>query len=259
MYPILINFGPFELSSLWFFSTIGFLIAIKIFLIITQKRKLKINIFFEHPFLFILVPFITARFFGVIINSSKFENLSSSTLLELFYLWDKSFSFWIALLSFSILFVFYSKKNNENILPWLDTMSIPFLITMIFINIGKYLDGSGYGSPTNLPWSITFENIQVQYTVPIHPTQIYELIYTIIIMIAVIHCSKKYHIFEKAGLLGYFTIFSYSFFRFFEEFFRGDNVLMFGPIRIPQIICIISMTLVAMIVFKKSKKQFKLW
>ena len=162
MYPIIFEIGPFSLSTLWFFAVIGFIIATKLFLTMTQKRKLKLNIFFENSLLFMIVPILIGRLIGILnyIIMTDFFNLKDF-LLGLFTFWDQKFSFWGAFLSFIILLILALKKKGQDVLPWIDSISIPLLIGMAIANIGKYLSGEGYGKPTSLPFGVTYENIDV--------------------------------------------------------------------------------------------------
>jgi len=259
MYPVILQIGPFTLSSLWLFSVMGVIVGVQVALLMIKKRKLKLNIFFEYPLIFIIVPLIAGRLIGVLLNLfNRFESQTSLTVLQIFKFWDQKFSLWGALVAFIIIMIVILHKKKEPFLPWLDVLSIPVLVGLTFINIGKYLDGSGYGRPTNLPWGVTFENIDVTYTVPIHPTQIYQFIYTVLIIILSIYISKKYHFLDKDGYLGLYPMFIYFICRFIEEFFRGDNTLMIGPVRLNQIITIMIIGTIGFVIFTKSKREFNL-
>ncbi|OGJ44251.1 hypothetical protein A2272_04145 [Candidatus Peregrinibacteria bacterium RIFOXYA12_FULL_33_12] len=215
-----------------------------------QKRKLKLNLFFEYPLRLILWPIIIGKAIAL---------MPDIFTLDIFYFWDQRYSFWAALITFVLLIFLLLHKKKESFLPWADALSIPFLIELIFGNIGKYLDGAGYGQPTALPWGVTFENISVSYTVPIHPTQIYQLIYVLLILFSSIYISKKYQYLNRDGDLFFYCTFAYSACRFIEEFFRGDNVLMIGSLRLNQVIALLIAIFIAIFFFTKNKNKLSIW
>ena len=159
-------------------------------------------------------------------------------LLSVFYIWDKGLSFWGALLGFGLILWLLCIKRGENILKWLDVLIIPIGIGVIIANFGQFLDGQGYGSETALPWGVTYESINVKYTVPIHPTQIYSMIY----IYGILHYLKKNKskkMFEKEGNIALAAITLYSFIRFFAEFLRGDDTVEILGVRLASIISLI--------------------
>ena len=135
----------------------------------------------------------------------------------MFSIWDQGLSIWGGIIGFFIILTFRLIKAKEEIWKWYDALVVPLLIGLAIINIGQFMGGFAYGSPTELPWGISYELDNVKYTVPIHPTQIYSLIAIILIL-----WSKKnsiqIRIFQKEGntslyfgATGSFTFFSLNF------------------------------------------------
>lgn len=86
--------------------------------------------------------------------------------------------------------------------------------------IGCFLGGCCYGKPTGFPWGVDFGDGMLR-----HPTQIYELIFNVIMFIYLL--SIKPGIKEQGKL---FTIYlnSYFIFRFFNEFLRAEKTVFLG-------------------------------
>jgi len=175
-------------------------------------------------------------------------------LLRFFYIWDKGLSFWGAILGLTIMMIIICFKKNESILKWIDALVIPVGLGIIIANFGQLLDGQGYGTPTNLPWGMTYESINVKYTVPIHPTQIYSMLYVGGILFF-IKKHRQYEFFKKEGNISLFAITFYSFVRFWMEFLRGDDTIDILGIRLAAIISAIIFLISGYILFKRYKKS----
>ena len=86
-----------------------------------------------------------------------------------------------------------------------------------FGRLANFINSELYGTPTDVPWAITF--VQVD-NLSRHPSQLYEAILEgIILFIILMYFRKKNYLMRPGLISGLFLIF-YSIFRFFVEFFR---------------------------------------
>ena len=91
--------------------------------------------------------------------------------------------------------------------------------------IGCFLAGCCWGSPTNLPFGVTFTSEQahnitgVPLNIRLHPTQLYEAALTLS-AIPFLLWLRKHKAFDGQVVLIY--VLYYAVVRFFLEFFRGD-------------------------------------
>lgn len=239
MFPILFEIGPFTLHSLWFFIALGFLVSSLMVSRAVKRNRMRLDFLSKHSFLFFISAIISSRLLFIIFHTEIFFADSDTFLQEffaIFRVWDKGLSFWGAALGFSIAFLYLAKRERENIFRWMDITAVPLLTALLFGHFGAFLDGINHGRETILPWGITFESAVVKYTVPVHPTQLYALLYTAVILIFISSAKAEWHS-KHEGLLAKVAIFLYASFRFLEDFFRGDDTLMlFDFIRISQII-----------------------
>lgn len=182
-----------------------------------------------------------------------FSNFSLSSIPQLFYIWDKGLSVWGGILGIGLSLIYFCHKEKEDKFKWLDTFSIAILGALTLGNIGAFLDGRNYGNETTLPWGVTIENSI--YAVPIHPTQIYAAIYCGLLTFFLMKLSD--HEFgKKAGNITLIAIFSFSFFKFLEEFLRGDESISFLGLREGQIYALLAMAMSAILfLVKKAKKH----
>lgn len=253
MLPILWQIGPFSLNSLWTMLTLGLIIALLLFLKTVKRQRLNLDIFLKNWPALLLSTLITARI-CFLIRYWQFYAYSEHPFLSLFYLWDKGLSFWGGLTGFLIAFFFLAYQRKEKLSQWADLLIKPILILIIFGSIGNFLAGQSYGSATSLPWGIAFSSPNVKYTVPIHPTQIYRLIYTLLILVLLPIITGKLAFLKKPGNLALSTVFLYTFFRFVEEFFRGDDDIFLLFFRLNHVITFLLILLSGTLLYKQYQK-----
>jgi len=253
MHPIIFQTNFFTLHSLWLFLGVALLVSTYTLIKLSDRNSLKIQFLSENSIrIFICVIFI-ARITAVITNfSAYFYELSTNTLLQLFYIWDKGLSLWGGVLGLLIaMFLICKKSTDQNFFKWMDVIIPSIIIGLAIVHIGTFFDGIGYGKPTGLPWGVNFANPAVKYTVPIHPTQIYAFIYSTIIVsgLTLLSQTEKIKTIEPAGFIGLLGTVAYLFFSFMEEFLRGDDTYLLLGIRIPQIIIFLLLIAVAVIFY----------
>jgi len=91
--------------------------------------------------------------------------------------------------------------------------------------IGCLMAGDDFGSPTNVPWAVTFTDPDAASIggaplgVPLHPVQLYESIACLILFFILVRMLRHKR-FDGEVILAY--TFLYAVTRFILEFFRGD-------------------------------------
>lgn len=91
--------------------------------------------------------------------------------------------------------------------------------------VGCFLVGDDYGKPTDMAWGIAFPEGSPPTTVPVHPTQLYEILLTIPIFLVM--WSQR-----KRDLPGWFLLWEFFVLagleRFVVEFYRINPVVALG-------------------------------
>ena len=127
--------------------------------------------------------------------------------------------------------------GSQQKLPFWDTLDAltPLFATLsIGLALSHLAAGTAFGSPTNLPWGIDMWNAKR------HPTQIYELITSFLIFGFL--WFQKTHSPPGALFLTFAALTAGS--RLFLEAFRGDSTLIFGGLRLAQVIAWIVLAVV---------------
>lgn len=114
---------------------------------------------------------------------------------------------------------------------------------------GNYFNGEAHGGPTDLPWAITVNGVNV------HPTFLYESIWCIIIFAVLIILDNRPHFTGKIACL-YGIMYSAE--RFFVEALRTDS-LMIGPFKQAQVLSltVIVLCLAAYFILRKKDKSLR--
>ena len=120
----------------------------------------------------------------------------------------------------------YGQRQKLPLWGTLDALTPLFATLAIGLHLSHLAAGTGFGSPTTLPWGIDLWNATR------HPTQIYELIAALIIF-GILWFRKSD---LPAGILFLnFTALTAGA-RLLLEAFHGDSMLVFGEFRLAQVI-----------------------
>lgn len=238
MYPILFELGPVTIFSKWLFIAFGFVAASLLFVHLSKRNRIQLNVLTDHSFAIFFWTLAVSRIAFVIMNWNLFfYQFQFRNIFKLLEIWDKGFSFWGAIAAWFISIWYFSRKADESPLRLLDVMTPSILLGMVLGNLGAFLDGINYGSTTNLPWGMVFHSANVKYIAPIHPTQLYAALYTLVLTWITVQILKR----NRGRLQGFIFeigIFGFSTLKFFEEFFRGDETFEILSVRAPQILAL---------------------
>ena len=214
------NFDPvaleiFSLEIRWYslayiFGIIfGWILAKKLFI-----QNIEIKNKFDDYLTYLIIGIILGGRLGYIFiyNLSFYVN----NPLDIFKIWQGGMSFHGGLIGVIFVSIIFAKKNNQNPFLYMDIIALVAPIGIFFGRIANFLNSELYGTITNVPWAVTF--VQVD-NIPRHPSQLYEaLLEGVCLFLILIYFKNKFS--NKPGVIsGLFLIF-YSVFRFFVEFYR---------------------------------------
>jgi prolipoprotein diacylglyceryl transferase len=134
----------------------------------------------------------------------------------------------------------YGPKNNFDFLWLLDRLAIAVPFAAMFIRFGNLFNSEIFGGPTSLPWAFVFpagpDDIRAGledpanpgYTVPCHPTQLYEaLSYALLGIVLVVLYKKRTKCLYRGSYMGIFFTVLFGM-RFLIEFIKNDQVAFEG-------------------------------
>ncbi len=162
------------------------------------------------------------RILFALANYSAFANSPLNIFSLNIDLFDSTGGFVIAVLIGMI----YGRKQNLSFWSTLDTLTPIFATLAIGLHLSHLAAGTAFGAPTTLPWGIELWNATR------HPTQIYELIASLIIFALI--WFRKSEVSPGALFLNFTALTAGA--RLFLEAFRGDSVLILGGFRLAQVV-----------------------
>jgi len=131
----------------------------------------------------------------------------------------------------------YSKFSNLSFGYFADLVAPGVILAQAIGRVGCTLNGCCYGKETSLPWGIVYTHPEsyAPLGVAVHPTQIYEIIYLLIIFGVVFKLRGR---FKPDGSLFLIYLSLYSVWRLGIDFLREGTPFLFG-LHQAQIIAII--------------------
>ncbi len=220
MYPELFSFQLPEflgshtmtLFSYAFLIVLGTIVSV-LYTRYTANKMLNVklpNAFFYWVF---VMGFLGGKFFlylekpmYYLNNPSRFLDVSSG-----------GFVFYGSFICIIVFIIFYLKKHSIPVLPMLDILAITTTIVHSFGRLGCFLAGCCFGKPTDSFLGIAFPKTR---SVAVHPTQLYEVIAVLGIML-VLFALKKRQKFQ--GQIFFTYVMAYAIVRSIIELFRGDE------------------------------------
>jgi phosphatidylglycerol:prolipoprotein diacylglycerol transferase len=108
-----------------------------------------------------------------------------------------------------------------------DIVAPGIILAQAIGRVGCTLNGCCYGKPTSLPWAVVYTNPNSHgpIGVPVHPTQIYEIIFNLIVFGILLMLRKKLRP-DGSLFLIYLTL--YSVWRLGIDFIRDGTPFLFG-------------------------------
>jgi prolipoprotein diacylglyceryl transferase len=179
-------------------------------------------------------------FLGITFN---YGNHYLSHPWELLYVWRGGLASHGGAIGILISTYLYNKNVSKKGFIWvLDRLVIGAALTGAAIRLGNLMNSEIYGSATSLPWGFIF--VRDGQTEPMHPTQIYEMLYCLVTFGIIWWLYWKKQAFKKTGLIfGVFLIgifgtrFLLEFIKLNQEAFESSMLLNMGQVlSIPFII-----------------------
>lgn len=137
----------------------------------------------------------------------------------------------------------YCKIKKLNFFELADFAAPGLILGQAIGRWGNFINQEAHGGPTDMPWGIVVDGVRV------HPTFLYESVWNLMVFGLLLYLMKRRK--SNGEIFGFYMIF-YSIGRFFIEGLRTDS-LMLGPLRMAQVISILSIVGGAAFVYYRRK------
>ena len=215
------NFDPvafqiFSFEIRWY--SLAYIIGILLGWVLSKKifiKNLEINKKFDDYISYLIIGIIVGGRFGYIVFYNF--NYYLNNILDIFKIWEGGMSFHGGLIGVICASIVFAKKNKQDYFLYTDVVALAAPIGIFFGRLANFVNSELYGSPTEVPWAVTF--VQVD-NLSRHPSQLYEAVLEGIILFLILIYFRKKNYLEKPGLISSLFLILYSIFRFIVEFFR---------------------------------------
>ncbi len=227
MYPEILNLGPFAIRSYGLMLIISVMLGIYYVYRISKKTEFDFGVLLTIAYILIFGGIIGARLFYVLFHIDEFQGRWLATINPF-----GADQFGIAGLNLYggvivavVWSFFYLKIKKLPVLRIFDLFAPTIGIGLFFTRIGCFLNGCCFGTPTDLPWGVSFPVDSMPYfvygAVHLHPSQIYSSLYGLLLFVY-LHWRLKNKIFDGQviGLLFMIeAVFRYAieYVRYYEE------------------------------------------
>lgn len=232
MLPELFHIGPFPIRMYGLMLAVSFLLGVYYVYRVTRRDNKPFEPFLTIAYILIFGGIIGARLAYVLFHLSEFSG-NWGAAINPFH----SGSFGIAGLNLyggvvlAIVGAFtYCKIKGLSVLEVFDYFAPTMGIGLFFTRIGCFCNGCCFGTPTDLPWGISFPEGSIPYYVfgsqHIHPAQIYSSLYGLGLFV-LLHFMLKRKAFTGQLVAVLFMV--EAFFRFVIEYVRYyENAMFFS-------------------------------
>jgi phosphatidylglycerol:prolipoprotein diacylglycerol transferase len=240
--PIAFTIGPVRVAWYGIMVALAIVTLVTWALIVTRKDpRLTKDIVLNAALVGIPFGIVGARLLHVIDNWSYY----SQHLNEI--VGGSGLAIYGAVLGAALGIWIYSRFRKISFGHLADVIAPGIILAQAIGRVGCTLNGCCYGLECDLPWAITYTNPESlgPLGIPVHPTQVYEIIYNLIVFGVLLALRKR---FRPDGSLFLIYLTLYSLWRFGIDFIREGTPFLFGLHEaqvVSIIVLIITITLMA--------------
>ncbi|MEA1954682.1 MAG: prolipoprotein diacylglyceryl transferase [Campylobacterota bacterium] len=166
--PNIFEFGSIQLRWYGLLFVGSFFLGLKI-LDWVYKREGKDPAILETLLIYVMVGTVVG---ARLVHCLFYEpNYYLSNPLEILAIWKGGLASHGGLSGILIALYIFAKRYNESYMWLLARVAIPGALTAAFVRFGNLFNSEILGKPTEVPWAIIFERIDM---IPRHPVQLYE-------------------------------------------------------------------------------------
>lgn len=221
MRPFLFHIGSLGVPSFFFMIMIGALAATFFAAHVAKKEKADAVAMLDFGIIAIIASVLGSRIFHILVENPSYywENP-----IRVFYFWQGGFVSIGAFIASLAGWLVYMWKRKLDYWRYLDIVTTSVPIIIFFVRCGCLLVGCCYGSPTDFPIHLVFNNPAstagyFHLGEKLHATQPYFML-NALVMWGIVWFSYKHRKFYGQVLATFFMYEGFS--RFFIEYLRGD-------------------------------------
>ncbi len=222
MFPIL-QIGPLAIQAPGLFLLAGAWVALNVVEREAPRYKTSAAVVSNLILIGLLAGILGARLWYAI----RFFSVYLENPLSLFSLNPSTLAAEEGILTGLIAAIIYGQRKGLRLWPSMDVLAPGLAVFNIALGISHLASGDAFGAPSTLPWALELWG-ELR-----HPTQVYEIIIAILILV-LLWKIRAWKVFPGFVFLSWLGLTALS--RLLIEAFRGDSVIMAGSLRSAQVI-----------------------
>jgi phosphatidylglycerol:prolipoprotein diacylglycerol transferase len=191
MHPKLIEIGPLVIHSYGFMLALSFAIGIWLAGRRAEKRGIPSEKIADVALLIIVVTIVGARGLYVAAHWDQFQGRWG----DIFRTWEGGLTMYGGAVPAAILAIWWLKRSGVDTWKALDAMAPSLALGLGITRIGCFLSGCCFGTPTDLPWGVTFPADShagsIHHGMALHPTQLYDSLIGFAIFAILLFLDRK--------------------------------------------------------------------
>ncbi len=228
---------------------LGLILAVLICLRISKKHGISDDTILDMVIFGAPAAVICARIYYVVFKWDSYKN----RLADIFKVWEGGIAIYGAVIGAVAAVLIYCKVKKLNPLKCIDVGCIGLAVGQAVGRWGNFVNREAFGAPASslVPWRMRlYTDATLTTWAEVHPTFLYESLWNVGVFIVLLKLigKKKFD-----GQVFWTYLLSYGIGRFWIEGLRLDS-LYFGPVRISQIVALITVVLAIVMLIIGSKK-----
>jgi phosphatidylglycerol:prolipoprotein diacylglycerol transferase len=223
VHPILFSAGPVTIYTYGVLLASAYLLGLWLAVRRARAAGVDANRIMDLLIWVIISALVGAKALLFIVDFNHFTNSwqDFTTLLR------SGGVFYGGLIAAIVVCIWQLKKHRLPLWKSADLFAPGIALGYMVGRLGCLMAGCCYGKPTTVAWAVTFTdpaanlNVGTPLNIPLHPTQLYESMAGLILLLALLALEKRPGAF--AGRTFWSFAFLYAVSRFIIEFFRGDD------------------------------------
>jgi len=219
MYPKLLELGPITVYSYGLLLVSAYLLGLQVAVVRGRARGLDGQRVMDLGIAIIISALVGAKLLLFVVEFDQFIRNP--------WVFVRSAGVFYGGLLLSLVVAFwYMRRHAMPLWATCDAFAPGIAAGQAVGRLGCLLAGCCYGSPTDVPWGITFtdpvaaSNVGTPLDVSLHPTQLYESVASLVILGVLLAFESRGRPFAGRTFWAYLLLYPVA--RFGIEFFRGD-------------------------------------
>lgn len=243
--PILIKIGPLTIRWYGLLIATAVLIGVNLSQYLAKRRHVNPDLLGDLVIWLVIGAIPAARLYYVLFEWSEYAKNPGKIIA----IWEGGIAIHGAILGGTIATLIFARINKISFWQLADLVAPSLILGQAIGRWGNFFNSEAFGSPTNLPWKLFiplerrplgYENFDF-----FHPTFLYESVWNLMVfglLLTLFFRSLQGKPRLKTGTVFLVYLVAYSLGRFWIEGLRTDS-LMFGPIRMAQVVSLVGMSL----------------